>query len=240
MSNINVEGYLNTVNAPWGKLFYKLLWNNLEFKDKKVLDFGSGFGITANFLAEHNDVLAIEPNEAMLEHRFCSNSYTQLIGGIELLAQIPTHAYDVIVCHNVLEYLDNREALFHEFNRILNPDGIISIVKHNRAGKIMQKAVFDYDIDEALDLLHNGNASSVNFGTINVYENSELEHFCNGAFQIDKAYGIRMFFALQRNELKNDTDWISNMYRLECAAEEVPEFRNIAAFHHIILKKSSI
>jgi hypothetical protein len=28
-----------------------------------------------------------------------------------------------------------------------------------------------------------------------------------------------------------------NMYNLECAAEEIPEFRNIAFFHHIILKR---
>ncbi|WP_157893107.1 hypothetical protein [Herbinix luporum] len=45
-----------------------------------------------------------------------------------------------------------------------------------------------------------------------------------------------MFFALQRNELKIESDWISKMYKLECAVEETPEFRNIAYFHHVILK----
>ncbi len=45
-----------------------------------------------------------------------------------------------------------------------------------------------------------------------------------------------MFFALQRNELKVESDWISNMYDLECRVEEIPEFRNIAFYHHVILK----
>ncbi len=52
-----------------------------------------------------------------------------------------------------------------------------------------------------------------------------------------KVYGLRIFFALQRNELKTGEDWFKNMYRLECEAEEVPFFRDIAFFHHIILKR---
>lgn len=63
-----------------------------------------------------------------------------------------------------------------------------------------------------------------------------LEKYCDGYFDIDKIFGVRMFFALQRNELKIEPDWISNMYILECSTEEIPEFRDIAFFHHVILK----
>jgi len=234
--NINVQGYLNTVNAPWGKLFYKLVWHNIDCEGKKILDFGSGFGITADYFAKSNDVTAIEPNEEMLKHRFCNNEYSQIVGGIEKLGKVPSQSYDVIICHNVLEYLDNRTELLCEFSRVLKPGGFVSIVKHNKAGKIMQKAVFEYKINEALELINNGNAVSANFGTINEYDNCELEKYCKGSFEIDKIYGVRMFFALQRNELKMESDWISNMYNLECATEEIPEFRNIAFFHHVILK----
>jgi len=235
--NINVQGYLNTVNAPWGELFYKLVWHNIECEGKKILDFGSGFGITADYYAKSNDVTAIEPNEELLKHRFCNNEYRQIVGGIEKLSEIPNQSYDVIICHNVLEYLDNRSELLCKFSRILKPDGFLSIVKHNKAGKIMHKAVFEYKINEALELINNGNAVSVNFGVINEYDICELEKYCEGYFEIDKIYGVRMFFALQRNELKMESDWISKMYKLECTAEEIPEFRNIAYFHHVILKR---
>jgi S-adenosylmethionine-dependent methyltransferase len=234
--NINVQGYLDTVNAPWGKLFYRLLWHNIECEGKKVLDFGSGFGITADYFAKNNYVTAIEPNEELLKHRFNNNEYSQIVGGIEQLRKIPNQSYDVIICHNVLEYLDNRTELLCEFSRVLKPDGFISIVKHNKAGKVMQKAVFEYKINEALELINNGNAISANFGIINEYDNCELEKYCKGLFEIDKIYGIRMFFGLQNNELKIEPDWILNMYNLECSAEEIPEFRNIAFFHHVILK----
>lgn len=234
--NINVQGYLDTVNAPWGKLFYKLVWHNIDCEGKKILDFGSGFGVTADYFAKNNDVTAIEPNEEMLKHRFCNNEYSQIVGGIENLRKIPNQSYDIIICHNVLEYLDNRTELLCEFSRVLKLDGFVSIVKHNKAGKIMQKAVFEYKINEALELINNGNAVSANFGTINEYDYCELEKYCEGSFEIDKIYGVRMFFALQRNELKMGSDWISNMYKLECTTEEIPEFRDIAFFHHVILK----
>lgn len=234
--NINVQGYLDTVNAPWGKLFYKLVWHNIDCEGKKILDFGSGFGVAADYFAKNNDVTAIEPNEEMLKHRFYNNKYSQIVGGIEQLEKIPNESYDVIICHNVLEYLDNRTELLCEFSRVVKPDGFVSIVKHNKAGKIMQKAVFEYKINEALELINNGNAVSTNFGTINEYDNCELGKYCEGYFEINKIYGVRMFFALQRNELKMESDWISNMYNLECKTEEIPEFRNIAFFHHVILK----
>lgn len=217
-------------------MFYKLVWRNIECEGKKILDFGSGFGVTADYFSKNNDVTAIEPNEKMLEHRFNNNEYKQIVGGIEQLRKLPNQTFDMVICHNVLEYLENRTELLCEFSRVLKPNGLLSIVKHNKIGKIMQKAVFEYKLDEAIELINNGNAVSANFGTINEYDNFQLEKFCDGSFELDKVYGVRIFFALQRNELKMEPDWISKMYDLESAVEEIPEFRDIAFFHHIELK----
>lgn len=233
---INVQGYLDSINAPWGQLFYQLVWHNIECEGKKILDFGSGFGITASHLAKSNEVTAIEPNEEMLELRLRESEYNQIVGGIEQLKNLEADSYDMIVCHNVLEYLEDREALLNEFQRVLKPEGLLSIVKHNKAGKVMQKAVFEYKIDEALDLLHDGKGVSANFGTVNEYDNRQLEKYCEGLFSMEKIFGVRMFFGLQRNELKTEPDWLSKMYKMECAAEEIPEFRDVAFFHHVILK----
>lgn len=237
--SVNVQGYLDYLSKPWGKLFFRMVWHRLHFEGKKILDFGSGFGVTANHLARSNDVTAIEPNEEILAHRFCENGYRQIVGGIEQLAAMPDGSYDVIVCHNVLEYLANAEeraALLREFHRLLKSNGVVSIVKHNRAGKIMQKAVFEYRVDEALDLLHGQNGRSVNLGEVHEYELDELTQDSAGLLEIDAFYGVRMFYGLQRNEVKTDSDWLANMYALECEAEEVPAFRDIAFFHHVMLK----
>ena len=134
-TTINVQGYLNAVNSPWGELFYQLVWHNLTCEGKKILDYGSGFGITADYLARNNDVTAIEPNEEMLVHRCCEHEYRQIIGGFEQLKKMPDQSYDMIICHNVMEYTDNRAELLREFKRVLKSDGMLSIVKHNKTGK---------------------------------------------------------------------------------------------------------
>ena len=112
---------------PWGRLFYRLVWHNLGFKDKKILDFGSGFGVTSNHLAKFNDVTAVEPNGELLEHRICDNRYEQIIGSIDKLKGMEDSSFDVILCHNVLEYIENRDDLIAEFHRLLKNDGILSL-----------------------------------------------------------------------------------------------------------------
>lgn len=234
--SINIEGYLNTVNAPWGKLFYKLLWRNLECGGKRILDFGSGFGITANHFAEKNEVVALEPNTEMVKNRFQTNDYQQIAGGFESLCELQSDSFDIIFCHNVMEFLDNRIELLREFKRVLKPGGYVSIVKHNRLGEIMHKAVFEYNVEAALKLLRDDEDISLNFGTVNEYELSDLSLYCEGLFRISRIYGIRTFFGLQKNEFKNESEWIQKMYEMESAVESIPEFQNIAFFQHIILE----
>ena len=235
---MNVNGYLDYFNTPWGRLFYRLVWHNLEFKDRKILDFGSGFGATANHLAKFNAVTAVEPNDELLERRINDNYYEQIIGSIDKLKGMEDGSFDVILCHNVLEYLENRADLIAEFHRILKHDGILSIVKHNKNGKVMHKAVFENNIDEALSLLNGENAVSQNFGTIKEYEIADLQDWIAERFDLDKVYGIRTFYGIQPNSFKSDPEWEERMFTLECAVEENAVYANVAFFQHLILRRS--
>lgn len=52
----------------WERLFKKIVWTQLgNIEGKRILDFGSGEGITANHFARKNEVIAVEPSEEMLE-----------------------------------------------------------------------------------------------------------------------------------------------------------------------------
>ncbi len=235
---MNINGYLDYITAPWGRLFYRLVWHNLEFKDKKILDFGSGFGVTSNHLAKFNVVTAVEPNIEMLEHKIRDNHYEQIIGSIEKLKEMDDSSFDIILCHNVLEYIENRTDLITEFHRLLKNDGILSIVKHNKNGKIMHKAVFENNIDEAMSLLNGENAMSQNFGTIEEYEIEDLQDYMAEKFVLDKVYGIRTFYGIQPNSFKSAPDWEERMFLLECAVENNPAYTNVAFFQHLLLKRT--
>lgn len=240
--NNDLKTYLKNTKSPWSILFYRVVWEQLsQISNLKVLDFGSGFGITASHLAKNNEVIAIEPNAEMVEMRICENDYEQITGGIEQLREQDDNSFDVIVCHNVLEYAKERKDIFKEFNRVLKKNGVISIVKHNHTGRIMQKVVYENNIDEAISLLDGGAINALNFGQVNYYDTNDIEEWIRetGTY-IEKVLGVRTFWALQQNhELKKESNWHEKMFQVEMKVSDIDDYINISFFNHVLLKKFS-
>ena len=106
--------------APWELLQKKMTWEQLKYiHNKRILDFGSGNGMTADHFAIDNEVIAIEPDEKMLQDRFIENDYMQIKGDIKELENFEDESFDVILCHNVFEYVNEREEIIKNFSRLL-------------------------------------------------------------------------------------------------------------------------
>lgn len=223
---------------PWEFLLKNLVWKQLDFiEGKRVLDFGSGHGVTANHFAKNNQVVAVEPSEEMLLTTDMENDYIQIKGGVEKLRELEAESFDVILCHNVLEYVEDREEVLMEFNRLLKVGGILSVVKHNRAGRVMQMVVLLNDFEEAKNLLNGGNSMAKQFGEIKYYEDEYLTEILSG-YEVIKNHGIRTFWDLQQNQdIHKDREWQNNMMEMEELVSEIDEYRDIAFFHHLIINK---
>lgn len=223
---------------PWDALLKKIAITQLgEIKNKKILDFGSGTGFTANYFAQNNDVVAIEPSEEDVEDRYCDNNYCQLVGSIDILKKLDDETFDIILCHNVLEYADNREEIVNEFYRLLKSEGRLSLIKHNRNGRVMQMVVLLNDFDKAHDLLDGKDSTASKYGTIHYYDDSDLQKWCKD-FTLTKTYGIRTFWDLQQNQdIHKNAEWQNKIVNIEMRVAEIKEFQDIAFFHHLILKK---
>lgn len=224
--------------GPWELLQKKMTWEQLKYiHDKRVLDFGSGNGMTANHFAIDNEVIAIEPNENMLQDRFRENNYTQIKGDIKELRNFENESFDVILCHNVFEYANEREEIINEFSRILKKKGYLSVLKHNRAGRVMQMVVLLNNFEHANELLEGKNGHAQKFGMINCYENKELLEWSD-KFELEKILGMRTFWDLQQNqEIQKDEAWQEKMLEMELRVSELEEYKSIAFFHHVILRK---
>ena len=154
---------------PWECLMKRMVWEQLgDIRNKKILDFGSGIGVTANYLAEHNEVTAIEPDEDSIKQRWADNPYTQIVGSTDELRQFEDETFDMIICHNVFEYAEDREDILKEFARVIKKDGKISLVKHNRAGRVMQMVVLLNDFDHAHSLLDGDDGMASKYGAIHI------------------------------------------------------------------------
>lgn len=222
----------------WERLFKKIVWKQLgDMEGKKILDFGSGEGITANHFAEKNDVTAIEPSKEMLSNAWKDYEYTQIVGDVNALSAFKNETFDMIICHNVLEYIDDKAAVIKALARVLKKDGIISIVKHNRAGRVMQMAVLLDDFEKANEILDGKDSTASRFGTIRYYEDNDITKW-EPQITISDILGIRTFWDLQQNQQKHgDEAWQEKMLQLELRVSQMREYKNIAFFHHLLLKK---
>lgn len=223
---------------PWECLMKKIVWKQLgEIKDKRILDFGSGIGVTANYLAEYNDVTAIEPDEESVKDRWADNHYTQIAGSTDELCKFANETFDLIICHNVLEYAKDRVDIVTEFARVLKPGGKISIVKHNRAGRVMQMVVLLNDFEHAHSLLDGNDGVASKYGTICYYEDSDIEKWCP-ELKIAKTLGMRTFWDMQQNqEIHKDADWQDKMVEIEMRVSDMEGYKDIAFFHHLMVEK---
>lgn len=238
----SIKEYRKMAEQPWGRMFYELIYKQLNIPDDKrirILDFGAGFCITANHYARNHEVFAVEPNEEMYSLRIEKSDYTLIRQGLDYLKTVPDNSVDVAICHNVLEYAEEKEEILKQLVRILKPEGILSVIKHNLLGRVMGSAVLGDNPKAALDLLNDVAEDSM-FGNRSVYSNQSLIDALSENMVLIDLYGIRAFFGLSsNNEIKFTDEWYQAMLELEIVAGTMDEFRKIAFFNHLIFKKKS-
>lgn len=223
---------------PWECLMKRAVWKQLgDVQGKKILDFGSGIGVTANYLAEHNDVTAIEPDEESVKERWTDNQYKQIVGSTEELCQFADETFDMIICYNVLEYAEDRADIVRELARVLKPGGKISVVKHNRSGRVMQMVVLLNDFEHAHSLLDGNDGMTSKYGAIRYYEDVDIEKWCP-ELVITKILGMRTFWDMQQNqEIHKAADWQDKMVEIEMRVSDMDGYKDIAFFHHLMIEK---
>lgn len=233
----NLQAYKEHLQAPWGKLQYDIVLSFLgALEDQKILDFGSGFGIVADFLAEKNQVTAIEPSSEMIAERKQDFSYEQLQGSLDLLQNLPDQSFDVIVCHNVLEYVSDPALYLTEFSQLLKKNGKISLVKHHEVGRILHTVVFENDPEKAQHFLAGQEYQTHSMGAAKVYQ---IQDVISGLpLEVEDYQGVRIFYGLQANDYKTGPDWAEKMIKMELAVCDQSPYRDIAAFQHVWLVKS--
>ena len=121
----------------------------------------------------------------------------------------------------------------------LKPGGTLSVIKHNRPGRVMQMAVLLDDFDRANALLDGGDdAQAVAYGAIRYYEDGDISRWAP-ELKLTKTLGQRTFWDLQQNQEKQtDPQWQAQMLALERRVSSLPEYLSIAFFHHLFFEKS--
>ena len=222
----------------WERLFKRIVWQQIgALLGFRILDFGSGEGVTADHYAACNRVTAVEPSAEMLAHAWNDHPYEQIVGDVSVLSKFEDGTFDFVICHNVLEYVGDRPSVVNELARVLKDGGRMSIVKHNRAGRIMQMAVLLDDMEKANALLDGKNSTASKFGEIRYYRDSDV-HAWNSRLKPAECFGIRTFWDLQQKQDKHgQEEWQRGMMQLEMRVSRMEDYQHIAFFHHLVFIK---
>jgi len=154
----------------------------------QVLDIGGGSGGFAVPLAELGyAVTVVDPSPdslAALERRAAEAQVAPLIQGrqgdsgdvVELLG---AESVDAVVCHSVLEVVEDPAEVLTSVARVLRPGGVASILTANRAGATIARVAAGR-LAEAREIVASSNGS----GDITYIGNPSITQHRNGSGKI--------------------------------------------------------
>ncbi len=124
-----------TIVEIFGKEFIKFL-KDRNFKNGKILDLGSGTGYMAIMLSDafpDAEILGVDYSDLMIEHatafiksRNKSDKISFVKGDISNLP-FDDNSFNVVLCLNVLHYVDNMTSVLNEVQRNIKDNGHIAI-----------------------------------------------------------------------------------------------------------------
>jgi SAM-dependent methyltransferase len=111
----------------------------------RVLDLGGGTGGLAVQLAGHgHEVTVVDPSPdslAALSRRAAETATTDRIRGLQgdaaaVADLLPADSVDLVLCHSVLEVVDDPVAALRAAVQVLRPDGLLSLLVANRVAAV--------------------------------------------------------------------------------------------------------
>ncbi|MEU7527162.1 class I SAM-dependent methyltransferase [Saccharothrix sp. NPDC042600] len=231
-------------DSPWGRLRYTLAEHNLarHLGDAplRVLDLAGGDGSDAVRLAVRgHDVTVLDNSPAML----AAAAERAAAAGVAItrieadIADLPDAAYDVVLCHNIIQYRDDALALALD---ALRPGGLLSVMAINRHAAPLVTAVRRLDPAAALAALDTDQARTATFDTtITLYTAEDLSRLMRvSGCRVLAHYGIRAVCDyIADDERKHDPAFYADLERLELALTDREPHKHTARLFQLVGRK---
>ncbi|MFJ8312098.1 MULTISPECIES: methyltransferase domain-containing protein [unclassified Streptomyces] len=222
--------------APWGRLRYAIAEANLarhldglDGGPLRVLDVAGGDGGDAMRLAARgHHVTIVDYASEMLAaatERASAGGLTELITCVRadvtsLPADLAAGEFDVVLCHNLLQYVDDVPGILAAVLAPLKRGGLFSVMAANRHSAALNVAVREMDPAAALAALDTDQARTQTFNSALTLHAAEdiIPVLRNLGCQDVRHYGIRSFCDYITDDArKHDPAFYADLERLELA-----------------------
>lgn len=246
-------------DAPWGRLRYTIAEANLarhldglDGGPLRILDLAGGDGGDAMRLAARgHHVTIVDYAPAMLAaatERASKGGLTELITCVRadvtaLPADLVDGAFDVVLCHNLLQYVDDVPGILATALAPLKPGGLFSMMAINRHSAALNIAVRETDPAAALTALGTDRSRTQMFNSAVMLHTAEeiIPVLQSLGCQDVQHYGIRSFCDYITDDArKYDPAFYADLEQLELATTARSPYMHTARLFQLTARKRDI
>jgi len=245
------DKYATYLETPEGRLRIDLAFANLQESLPRVaqpshaLDLGGGTGAIALRLARLGfRVTLLDASQPMLDfarraaqEAGVAEKITLKLGDAGQLATLfPLGSFDLILCHNVLEFVDHPRAVLRSAARALRgPSGMLSVLVRNQPGEVLKAALLNGDLAGAeRNLTAVWGDESLYGGTVRLFTAENLKAMLQEtSFAVIAQRGVRVMSDYLPLKVSR-TDEYERIFELERKLGSRLEFAALARYVHCI------
>ena len=218
-------------------------------KPMYALDVGCGTGAAAARLARLGfHVTQLDSSQAMLdvarrtaEETGVTNSVTLRHGDAAQLTNLfPAASFDVVLCHNILEYVDDPATVLRSAARLLrDTSAILSIVVRNQAGEVFKAAIQAGDLAAAeANLTAEWGFESLYGGRVRLFTPSGVQAMLNAESLTSIAErGVRVLADYLPPRISRSSEY-ARILELERKLGSRPQYAAVARYTHCLARRA--
>jgi S-adenosylmethionine-dependent methyltransferase len=250
----DAEKYSEYLRTFSGRLRSDLAWENLErflpdrARQRRVLDLGCGTGYMSVRLARKEfQIVLLDSSQEMLgiaRKEAEANGVVEQIsfrhaGAGQLQQLFEPESFDIVVCHNLLEYLADAGAIVRAISYVLRKDGIVSLLVRNRAGEVLKAAIKSSDLGLAKKHLSAQSVVDSLYGKpVGVFDPADvIQMLAKANLAVVAERGVRVF-SHYRDLADPDPGLYLRLLELEFTLGSQPQFAAMASYIQMIARLS--
>jgi len=247
--------YAAYLETPDGRLRLDLAVANLQdflpqaTRSLRALDLGGGTGAIAVRLAHLGfDVTLLDASEAMLD--FAERAARE--GGVkdrialkhgdvsQFANLFPAGSFDVIVCHNILEFVDDPCAVLRSAaSGLRDPSSVLSVLVRNRAGEVLKAAIHGGDLAAAEhNLTAEWGDESLYGGRVRLFTPESLRAMLlESSLAVTAERGVRVVSDYLPPKVSRNDEY-DRIFEIERKLGKRPEFAAVARYTHFLAHRA--